>query len=667
MSFRLPETPAASVPTPPANNAELFLDDATDPGVLKVKKDDGSVVTIEATAGADADAIHDNVAGEIVLIAEKATPVDADLIVIEDSEAANVKKRVQLGNLPGGTEVNDLDTDGVLGIADDQLVVGTGANTAAYKTLPDGAVAYDTATNAFAQASSADLSDGPFAALALDDLTDVTITAPATGAVLVKSAGDWVDGQVDLADADAVTGVLPKANMAATAVHNDQSNTYSTGTQDFQAATDVQVKDSAFAIHDNAAPTKIAHFQCSALTAGFPKTMTIPDFDGVLVTEDGAQALDNKTLNSPVLTTPALGTPASGVLTSCTGLPLTTGVTGALPIVNGGTGQVAQDEAFDALAPTTTKGDVIVMGPSGDNVRLAVGTDTHVLTANAAATNGVEWAAPTGGGGDSVSVNGSSVTDADLDNATPVAPAGGSNVKWQTSGASPADISAYLDWGAVMDGFRRKPFFYTDCLEASSSTTLSHPPWVRSVSSGTLAAVAGNGNHNGILRFISAAGANTGGALFSQTATIMLLAGGENFEAIINIDTLTNTTIRLGFFDSSTGAPIDGAWIEIPSTGAAVGKTSSNSSLTTSSTIATLSAGTWYRCRIAVNSDATSVAFTIWTDDGTQQGTQSNTTNIPTAAGRELGHGISCLSQSTVNIAQLDWMAMWQADRALTR
>jgi len=49
----------------------------------------------------DSTAIHDNVASEISAITEKLTPASADLLIIEDSAAANVKKRLQIGNLPG--------------------------------------------------------------------------------------------------------------------------------------------------------------------------------------------------------------------------------------------------------------------------------------------------------------------------------------------------------------------------------------------------------------------------------------------------------------------------------------------------------------------------------------------------------------------------------------
>jgi len=89
-----------------------------------------------------------------------------------------------------------------------------------------------------------------------------------------------------------------------------------------------------------------------------------------------------------------LGTPSSGTLTNATGLPLTTGVTGTLPIANGGTGQTTASAAFNALSPVTTTGDLIIGNGTNSATRLAIGTNGYVLTSNGTTAT---WSASTGG------------------------------------------------------------------------------------------------------------------------------------------------------------------------------------------------------------------------------------------------------------------------------
>jgi hypothetical protein len=84
-------------------------------------------------------------------------------------------------------------------------------------------------------------------------------------------------------------------------------------------------------------------------------------------------------------------------------------VTGTVAIANGGTGQTTKLAAFDALSPATTKGDLIAYDGT-DNVRLPIGTDTFVLTADSTQATGMKWAT----GGASINISNDTTTSTNL-------------------------------------------------------------------------------------------------------------------------------------------------------------------------------------------------------------------------------------------------------------
>lgn len=84
-----------------------------------------------------------------------------------------------------------------------------------------------------------------------------------------------------------------------------------------------------------------------------------------------------------------LGTPSAGVLTNASGLPLTTGVTGTLAVTNGGTGRATSTTAYGLLAAGTTA--------TGAHQTLAAGATTEILVGGGASALPV-WTPATGSG-----------------------------------------------------------------------------------------------------------------------------------------------------------------------------------------------------------------------------------------------------------------------------
>jgi hypothetical protein len=202
-----------------------------------------------------------------------------------------------------------------------------------------------------------------------------------------------------------------------------------------------------------------------------------------------------------------------------------------------------------------------------------------------------------------------------------------------------------------------------------TSGTATSPFTGAAISSGTTALLSTSEtrHHPGVVRLSSSTTSNSGYRYYMDTSGFRL-GGNEAFSCVFQLTTTTNTTTRIGYFDTSTSSDAtDGAYLEIVGTTASA-KTSNNSSRTTNGTTYTVTTGVWYGLYITVNSDATSVNFTLRLDDGTVLLNVNNTTNIPTASGRETGCGVISTNSGTssVQLIVLDYMSFgWVGD--LTR
>lgn len=254
------------------------------------------------------------------------------------------------------------------------------------------------------------------------------------------------------------------------------------------------------------------------------------------------------TLSSPTLVTPALGTPASGVATNLTGLPLTTGVTGILPVANGGTG---------TATPTLYAGTGIsVTGtwPAQTITSTNTGTITSVTASAPLASSGgttpnisLSGALPVANGGTGTTtpnlVAGSNVTISGTWPNQTIAAVGGGGT---TAGIYPAIASGNLANGdkVVINADGTVSTVSNTIITAGSAGTVDSGRNTAN-SFGTIAATYDSTNNRVVVAYINGANSDGFAAVGTVSGTAISFGTPVNFDSSVSCVSAT--------FDSTNG------------------------------------------------------------------------------------------------------------------
>jgi hypothetical protein len=229
------------------------------------------------------------------------------------------------------------------------------------------------------------------------DLTNATalpLTTGVTGVLPVANGGTGSSTKnfVDLTTAQTIAGAKTFSSTivgsitgnSATVTTNanltgDVTSVGNATTIAADAVTSAKIKDGEIATADvvNAAITyaKIQNVAADKVLGRVSANAGVVEEIATTGTGDVVRAA------SPTLVTPALGTPSAVILTNATGLPLTSGVTGILPVANGGTGSTTKN-FVDLTTNQTIAGDkTFSKDISVNGLTIGIGTGSQVSNA----------------------------------------------------------------------------------------------------------------------------------------------------------------------------------------------------------------------------------------------------------------------------------------------